>query len=105
MKTPKEKHGITIPSIINDNQVSQLLTEMEENPIALIKFIKQSREDYKINLKLQELEIKELEKQKQYLIKTFEELLDYAVELRFKMGYDTDTESFKYEWFEKSNII
>lgn len=105
MKTQKAKNGITIPSIINDNEVSLLLTEMEENPIKLIEFIKNSKELYKLNEKLQLLEIKELEEQKKHLIKVFEELLDYAVELRFKMGYDTDTEVFKYEWFEKSNII
>ena len=101
MKTPKGKHGITIPSIINDKESSEMLTIMDEAPIAVINHIK----DLIQNLKLKDIEIKELEKEKQDLINTFEELLDYAVELRFKMGYDTDTESFKYEWFEKSNII
>ena len=101
MKIPKAKNGITIPSIINDKESSEMLTIMDENPVAVMNHIK----DLIQNLKLKDIEIKELEKEKQDLIKTFEELLDYAVELRFKMGYDTDTEAFKYEWFEKSNII
>lgn len=101
MKTQKVKHGITIPSIINDNEVSEMLTVMEVSPTAIINHIK----DLVQNLKLQEIEIKEFQKEKEDLIKVFEELLDYAIELRFKMGYDTDNESFKYDWFEKSNII
>lgn len=105
MKTQKTKNGITIPSILNDNEVSQLLTEMEQNPKAIIDLIIDSRLNYNLNLKLQEIEIKELQEQKEHLIKVFEELIDYAIELRFKMGYDVDSESFKYEWFEKSNII
>lgn len=105
MKTQKEKNGITIPSILNNNEVSQLLTEMEQNPKAIIDLIRDTKESYNLNLKLQEIEIKELQQDKEHLIKVFEELIDYAIELRFKMGYDTDSESFRYEWLEKSNII
>jgi len=101
MKTPKIKNGITIQSILNDKQVSELLTIMDENPKAVINYIKDLIEC----LKLKDIEIKELQKEKKDLIESFEELIDYAIELRFKMGYDTDSESFKYEWLEKSNII
>jgi hypothetical protein len=101
MKTQKAKNGITIPSMLNNNEVSELLTTMDENPIAVINHIKNLQQ----NLNIQEIEIKELQKEKKHLIESFEELLDYAIELRLKMGYDTDNESFKYEWFEKSNII
>ena len=74
MKTPKAKNGITIPSIINDKESSEMLTIMDENPVAVMNHIK----DLIQNLKLKDIEIKELEKEKQDLIKTFEELLDYS---------------------------
>jgi hypothetical protein len=101
MTTQKAKNGITIPSILNNKESADMLTVMDENPVAVINHIK----DLIQEIKLKGLEIKELEKQNKHLVNVFEELIDYAIELREKMGYDIDAESFKYEWFEKSNII
>ena len=64
MKTPKIKNGITIQSILNDKQVSELLTIMDENPKAVINYIK----DLVECLKLKDIEIKELQKEKKDLI-------------------------------------
>jgi hypothetical protein len=91
----------TFMSLMNDADNSIILTRMNEAPKELINEFQLCAS----RLAILEAEQRDQQKTHAILQRAFYELFDYCVELRTKMGYDTDIESLQYDWFEKAGLL
>jgi len=91
----------TFMSLMNDADNNIILTRMNEAPKELINEMRLTA----LRLSVLEAEMRDHEKTHAILQRAFYELFDYCMELRTKMGYDSDYEHQQYEWFEKAGLL
>jgi len=91
----------TFMSLMNDADNNIILTRMNEAPKELINEMRLTA----LRLSVLEAEMRDQEKTHAILQRAFYELFDYCMELRTKMGYDSDYEHQQYEWFEKAGLL